>query len=133
MFEEQIAHGKDMIGRLEPEIGLSYNQREERPAFQREATKEFRAWSDEVGKRIRNNFGPDTIARYDLIGDLFRDEERLISKGESDEASCALNALQRVVALLFELPKRFEMKNLPVEESIQSGTLTAKCPVPKLE
>src|SRR6202020_3071393 len=106
MFEEQIAHGKDMISRLEPEIGLSYQQRDGRPAYQRVPMTEWSAWIDAVGKGVRSSFGPETVARYDLIWKLFSEEAALISKKQSDEVSCALNALRRVVALLSELDHR---------------------------
>jgi hypothetical protein len=133
MFEEQIAHGNDMIRRLEPEISLSYWERDQRPAYQRLPMKEWNTWIDAVGQRIRVNFGPDTIARYDLIWQLFKDEVSLISKGQSDEALCALNALRRVVALLSELDKRLETKSLPLGASSQPEATTSKALGPEIE
>src|ERR1700722_16682385 len=76
MFEEFIAHGNDMIRRLERLVDLSYQQLTARPAHEQVAPKEGEAWMKTVRGRIVTGFGQDTVARYDLINELWSDEIR---------------------------------------------------------
>jgi hypothetical protein len=73
-------------------------------------------WKAVEGK-IHANFGPDTIARYELIGELFQDEAKTIEAGKSDEARCAFNYLQRIVPLLSELERSLDVRQFPLPEA----------------
>lgn len=103
MFEELIAHGNDMIRRLEKFVGLSYEELEIRPAHQQVAVLEAQAWRKAIEERIRSTFGQDTLTRYNIIGELYSDE---LKRGKGDEITRSLNAMRRIVALLEELEER---------------------------
>jgi|SRR5215813_8444782 len=103
MFEELIAQGKDMIRRLERLVGLTYGQLKARPAHEQVANKEAEAWQKSVEERIRSAFGPDTLARYKMIWQLFADE---LERNEGDEITRSLNIKRRIVSLLSELQER---------------------------
>lgn len=107
MFEELIAQGKDMIGRLEPHVDLTHVERKALPVVQQVTYKEAVVWQTAVEERIRTTFGADTLARYESIIELRNTE---LERDEGDEVTRTLNLWRRIVALLSELQERLEKK-----------------------
>jgi hypothetical protein len=109
MFEEHIAHGNDMIRRLEKERGLSEKGIDALPAHQRVPIAEAEAWHASVNRRIRESFGPDTLARFELISKLHSNE---IKDRIGDERSRIITFWRRVLDLLTELQNRVDGNRL---------------------
>jgi hypothetical protein len=103
MFEEQIAQGEHMIRRLEAELKLSPTERDALPSWRRVPVKETLAWQKTIEDKIRAAFGPDTLDRYNLVHDLYRDE---LDRHEGDEYSRLLATWHRILDLLRELDSR---------------------------
>ena len=114
LFEESIAHARDMIRRLEAESGLTASEREALPSYQRVPFKEAGAWQRSVEEKLRSSFGPDTYARYELVWELYRDETE---RSEGDEDRRVLNVWHRIMTLLEELDARLTMRSSPIGES----------------
>jgi hypothetical protein len=112
MFEEVIAQGNDMIRRQQKQIGLPGHWGEEIPEAERVTLIEAMSWRNAIEERIRNGFGPDAFARYQIFWDIFRDE---IQKEKGDESSRYVNLWRRIVAYLVELEARLAAQNKPSE------------------
>jgi hypothetical protein len=117
MFEEHIAHGNDMIRRLELEVGLSPSEVEMLPAHQRVPIAEAVAWQKAIEEKLRTNFGPEVFARYNIAWEIFRDE---VKRREGTPTSQALNAWRRIVAYLGELQERANARSAAAERSVSS-------------
>ena len=112
MFKELIAQGEDMIRRLEAHVGLTHADRVALPAYRQVSTKEANAWDAAVEARIKGNFGADTIRRFDMVRELYREE---LDRDAGDEITRALNAWHRIVVLLTELDGRKEVGASSIE------------------
>jgi hypothetical protein len=104
MFEELIAHGKDMILRLEGEEHLTPSQADQRPAHERVPIVEAQKWQERLEERIRSSFGPDTFERYENIWDMHRAERDSLTS--RTEASRFMTTFKRIVRLMEELDQR---------------------------
>jgi hypothetical protein len=100
MFQHLIAHGRDMIRRLEAESRLAPLDREALPPHRRVPKMEATEWEKAIIQKLQAEFDDGVYDRYQVIRDLFSDEVR---RGEGDADSQALNRLHRVVALLADL------------------------------
>lgn len=89
-----------MIRRLDAENKLTPSERVALPSSQRVTTKEAVAWQEVIEQKIRSSFDRDTLARYQVARDKYREE---LDRGEGNEYSRALNAWNRLLALLVEL------------------------------
>jgi hypothetical protein len=69
MFEDHIAHGYDMIRRIEAERKLASPEREALPAYRRVPLIELDAWQKSVETKLSSTFGSDTLARYNTFVD----------------------------------------------------------------
>jgi hypothetical protein len=110
MFEESISHGRGMISRLEAESLLSPAEAEELPPHERVPLKEAVAWEMTIEERLRADFGPETLARYETIKEIFTDE---ISRDVGDATSRAISRFARIVGLLEELDGRAPPRAAP--------------------
>jgi hypothetical protein len=104
MFEELIAHGKDIILRLEGEEHLTPSQADQRPAHERVPIVEAQKWQERLEERIRSSFGLDTFERYESIWDMHRAERD--QSTSRTEASRFITTFKRIVRLMEELDQR---------------------------
>jgi nucleoside phosphorylase len=119
VFDEYIAQGNDMIRRLDVHVRLTDEQRVALPPLQQVAVKEATDWREAVEERIRLNFGPDALARYNVAWQLYNDE---LGRHIGDEVTRALNAWRRIVEFLKELDQR----EVPTEgQGVDVAILTA--------
>jgi hypothetical protein len=119
MFEEFIAQGNDMIRRQKRQVGMPSHWVEEIPESERVSLIEATAWRREIEERIRNRFGVDAYARYNIFWDIFKDD---IEKGKGDESARYVTVLQRIVAYLTELDGRLAARNNTTKEDGDTET-----------
>jgi hypothetical protein len=103
MFEEQIAHGRNMIRRLESESRLSQTDRDSLPPHLRVPTREAKLWQEIIERKIQSEFRRDAFERYRIVWEVYSDE---LNRGQGDEYSCRINAFHRIVYFLEELDSR---------------------------
>lgn len=103
MFEEYIAHGRDLVRRIQAEAKLSEAEVDKLPAWERVLNVESSEWYAAVEERIRSSFGPDAVARYRLFWRLWEEE---IKHGLGTERMRTVNLYQRIINYLVELDAR---------------------------
>jgi hypothetical protein len=103
MFEEYIAQGRDMVRRLEAEMGLSETEVNQLPGSERVRMMEFDTWDKAARERVEANCGSDALARYRLASELQTEE---IQQREGTERSRFVTRIRRSLAYLAELDSR---------------------------
>jgi len=121
MFEAEIIHANDMLGRLEAEAKLPLFDRELLPDYKRVPVAEATAWEEDVEQKIARLKDNDLRRRLQLVAE---ERRRQLDASEGDELSRYINYVHGVLRLLRQIEQQLSIVAPIVEHAVPANSPT---------